>query len=234
MTRLFNVYYPTRTLARLLCEVILVSGSFMLATILFAGPDWRIVLIYENGLLKIAGITVFTLLLTYYFDLYGPRRFSESWEIYFRLLLVLSVLSFVLAGLVYLFPELDIGPYVFVVGASFLAVLLVLWRWAYEWIIGLPMFSERVYVLGSGQRAHAVVELLRTSRDAGMKVVGWKGESETMGGWSASPRSFAPSEAQSQVLIASLLPWKTAAKRCPFENCLTSVFAASSLKIPAR
>jgi sugar transferase (PEP-CTERM system associated) len=178
MTRLFNVYYPTRTLARLLGEVILVVGSFLLATMLFAGPDWRLVLIYENGLLKIAGITAFTLLLTYYFDLYGPRRFSENWEIYFRLLLVLSGLSFVLAGLVYLFPELDIGPYVFLVGVTFLAVLLVLWRMAYEWIIRLPMFLERVYVLGCGKRARTVVELLRTSRDAGMEVVGWKGEGE--------------------------------------------------------
>jgi sugar transferase (PEP-CTERM system associated) len=193
MTRLFNVYYPTRTLARLLCEVIVVGGSFLLATILFTGPDWGLVLIYENGLLKIAGVTAFTLLLTYYFDLYGPRRFSESWEIYFRLLLVLSVLSFVLAGLIYLFPELDIGPYVFLVGTSFLAVLLVLWRGAYEWIISLPMFSERVYVLGCGQRAQAVVELLRTSRDAGMKVVGWKDESEVDGRldrFSADLRAF--------------------------------------------
>jgi sugar transferase (PEP-CTERM system associated) len=181
MTRLFNVYYPTRTLARLLCEVILVSGSFLLATILFAGPDIRLILIYEDGLLKIAGITVFTLLLTYYFDLYGPKRFSESWEIYFRLLLVLSVLSFVLAGLVYLYPELDIGPFVYVAGTAFLAVLLVLWRMAYEWIIGFPMFCERVYVLGSGERACSVVELLRTSRDAGMAVIGWKGKSETRG-----------------------------------------------------
>src|SRR5271157_493471 len=181
MTRLFNVYYPTRALARLLCEVILVGGSFLLATMLFTGPDWGLVLIYENGLLKIAGITLFTLLLTYYFDLYGPRRFSESWEIYFRLLLVLSVLSFILAGLIYFFPELDIGPYVFLVGAVFLAVLLVLWRVTYEWLIGLPMFSERVYVMGCGPRAHSVVELLRTSRDTGMKVVGWKGDNATHG-----------------------------------------------------
>jgi|CZKF01.1.fsa_nt_gi sugar transferase (PEP-CTERM system associated) len=181
MTRLFNVYYPTRTLARLLGEVIIVGGSFLLATILFAGPDWSLVLIYENGLMKIAGVTAFTLLLTYYFDLYGPRRFSESSEIYFRLLLVLSVLSFVLAGLVYFIPELDIGPYVFLVGTAILAVLLVLWRGAYEWIISLPLLRERVYVLGCGPRAHAVVELLRTSRDAGMEVVGWKGESEVNG-----------------------------------------------------
>ncbi|HME59293.1 MAG TPA: TIGR03013 family XrtA/PEP-CTERM system glycosyltransferase [Terracidiphilus sp.] len=206
MTRLFNVYYPTRTLVRVLCEVIFVSGSYLLATILFAGPDWSLVLIYENGLLKIAVITAFTLLLTYYFDLYGPRRFSAGWEIYFRLLLVLSVLSFVLAGLVYLFPELDIGPNVFLAGTLFLVILLVLWRGAYEWIIGLPMFSERVYVLGNGPRAHAVVELLRTSRDAGMKIVGWKGKSEVQGQlerFSAELREFrGPNPGIDRVLVA--------------------------------
>jgi sugar transferase (PEP-CTERM system associated) len=206
MTRLFNVYYPARTLARLLCEVILVGGSFLLATVLLTGPDWNIILIYENGLLKIAGITAFTLLLTYYFDLYGPRRFSESWEIYFRLLLVLSVLSFVLAGFVYLFPELDIGPYVFLVGVSFLAVVLVLWRGAYEWIIGLAMFRERVYVLGCGERASTVVELLRTSRDAGMEVIGWEGKGELHGRlerFSADLRAFrGPKPGIDRVIVA--------------------------------
>ena len=181
MIRLFNVYYPTRTLLLLFCEVLLVGGSFLAANICITGPDGYIVLIYENGLLKIAAITVFTLLLTYYFDLYGPRRIAESWEIYFRLLLVLSVLSFVLAGIVFIFPETDIAPYVLVAGVSFLTVALVLWRWAYERIISLAVFRERVYVLGCGQQARMVVETLRSSRDAGMEVIGWKGESETNG-----------------------------------------------------
>jgi sugar transferase (PEP-CTERM system associated) len=182
MIRLFNVYYPTRTLVLLVCEVLLVGGSFLLATAGLLAPDGFVVLInalvYENGLLKIAGITALTLLLTYYFDLYGPRRTTASWEIYFRLLLVLSVLSFVLAGLVYIYPDLDIGPYVLVAGVSLLTLVLFLWRWAYEWIIGLPILRERVYVLGSGARARAVVELLRGSRDAGMEVVDWQGESK--------------------------------------------------------
>jgi sugar transferase (PEP-CTERM system associated) len=193
MIRIFNVYYPTRTLVLLLLEALLVGGSFLLATVClsFMGPDGSIVLfnalIYENGLLKIAGITALTLLLTYYFDLYGPRRISDGWEIYFRLLLVLSVLSFVLAGLVYCFPDLDIGPYVLVAGVSFLTVFLVLWRQSYEWIVGLPMFRERVYVLGSGARARTVVEMLRTNRDAGMEVVGWIDDGEAR----AHPGRFA-------------------------------------------
>jgi len=176
MIRLFNVYYSTRTLVLLLCETLLVGGSFLLATWYLIGPDTYIALIYENGLWKITGVTVVTLLLSYYFDLYEPQRISGRWEIYFRLLIVLSVLSFFLAALVYFFPDLDIGPNVLVVGVTVLAIALVIWRWAYEWVIGLSMFRERVYVLGSGERARNVAETLRTRRDAGMDVV--SGESD--------------------------------------------------------
>ncbi len=181
MIRLFNVYYPTRTLVLLFCEAFLVTGSFLLATTFIKGPDTYIALLYEGGLLKITAITILTLLLTYYFDLYGPRRISESLEIYFRLLLVLSALAFALAGFDFLFPNLVIGSYVFVLGVTILTFCLVLWRWIYDRIIGLPIFCERVYVLGSGGRARAVVETLRASQDAGMEVVGWKGESKLRG-----------------------------------------------------
>ena len=181
MIRLFNVYYPTRNIVLLCCELLLVAGAFLTATSIIV-QDPYIALFYENGLLKIGGVTVMTMLLTYYFDLYGPRRTSAGWEVYVPLLLVLSVLSFILAGLVFFFPDLDIGPNVLVIGVSILAVYLFLWRWAYEWILDFPIFRERVYVLGSGERAHAVVQLLRESRGAGMEVIGWKGEGETPGG----------------------------------------------------
>ncbi|HZL53868.1 MAG TPA: polyprenyl glycosylphosphotransferase, partial [Terracidiphilus sp.] len=168
MIRLFNVYYPTRTLALLLCEALLVGGSFLAATTYLIGPDTYIALIYENGILKILGITVLTLLLSYYFDLYEPQRISGRWEIYFRLLLVLSVLCFVLGGAVYLFPGIYIGPHVLTIGIAILAIILVVWRRTYEWIIGLSAFRERVYVLGNGERARTVIETLRIRRDAGM------------------------------------------------------------------
>jgi len=171
MIRLFNVYYPTRSIVLLLFEVLLISGSFLLAATFLIGPDTYISLVYENGMLKIVSITVFTLVLSYYFDLYEPQRISGRWEIYFRLLLVLSVLSFVLAALVYFFPGVDIGRYVLVSGVSILVITLIIWRRAYEWIIGLSFFRERVYVLGSGERAHSIVETLRSRRDVGMEVI---------------------------------------------------------------
>src|SRR5580698_1682160 len=173
MIRLFNVYYPTRTIVLLLCEALIVSGSFLLATVLMKGPDTYLVLNYEYGWLKIAGLTALTLLSSYYFDLYEPQRISARWEIYFRLLLVLGFLSFLLSALTYFFPAADIARYVLVVGLAFLTLALVAWRSAYEWIIGRKIFRERVYVLGAGERARIVVQTLRTRKDAGMEVVGW-------------------------------------------------------------
>ncbi|HEX7158542.1 MAG TPA: polyprenyl glycosylphosphotransferase, partial [Edaphobacter sp.] len=173
MIRLFNVYYPTRTFVLLLCEALLVSGSFLLATILLRGPDTYICLNYEYGAFKILGLTVLTLLCSYYFDLYEPQRISARWEIYFRLLLVLGFISFLLAAVLYLFPAVDIGHYVFVLGLIFLTFALFMWRSVYEWIIGQKIFRERVYVLGGGDKARMVVDTLRARKDVGMEVMGW-------------------------------------------------------------
>jgi len=176
MIRVLNAYYPTRTVVLLLCEAVLIGGAFLLATAFLIGPDTYIALVYQNGLLKIACICGFTLILSYYFDLYEPQRISGRSEIHFRLLLVLSSLSFCLALLVYLFPSTDIGRFVFFAGTALLAFLLLAWRSAYERIIEFPIFRERVYVLGDGERARSVVSLLRARRDIGMEVVRGKAD----------------------------------------------------------
>lgn len=179
MIRLFNVYYPTRTLLMVVCEALLASASFTAATTFILGVDNSYIrLIYENGLLKIIGITLLTMLFSYYFDLYEPQRISERWEAYFRLLLVLGALSFVLAGLILLFPQIDIGHNVLAVGVLILTLFLIGWRRVDEWLTGCSLFRERVYVLGDGARASRVVDILRKRRDAGMSVVGWKDDSQ--------------------------------------------------------
>ena len=129
---------------------------------------------YEYGFLKIALLTVVTLLFSYYFDLYEPSRISEGWEVYFRLLLVLGVLSFLLSGVLYFFPEADIAHSVLLLGLGLLTAALIAWRSVFEWVVGRGAFREKVFVLGDGERANTVVEMLRNRTDAGMEVVGWK------------------------------------------------------------
>jgi len=208
MIRLFNVYYPTRAIVLLLCEALIVSGCFLLATVMLLGQDTYLVLNYEYGGLKILGLTVLTLLVSYYFDLYEPQRISAHWEIYFRLLLVLGVLSFLLSAIIYFFPEANIAHYVLLLGLIFLTAAMVAWRSAYEWIIGREIFRERVYVLGAGERARTIVELLQGRKDAGMHVVGWDGvltdKIERKEAFSAALERFSGPKSQVDRVIVAL------------------------------
>jgi sugar transferase (PEP-CTERM system associated) len=175
VVRLFNVYYPVRTLILILGETIIVCASFVAATFIRLGRNSLWVLASEDGIYKFLLITVVALLCFYYFDLYDAQRVPSGGETFFRLFVVLGILSFVLAALGYLFPDFLLGGDVFLLGISILTISLIGWRWAYHWLLAQPFLRERVYVMGSGERAQRLVTALRTRRDLGMEVVGWAG-----------------------------------------------------------
>jgi sugar transferase (PEP-CTERM system associated) len=174
MIRFLNVYYPTRTIVLLLSEAGIVYGCFLAATWIRLGPDAYIALHYQQGLMKIALITLLTLFLSYYFDLYEPRIVSARLQIYFRVLLVLGLDCFIVSAFLTFDPDAAIGPYVYVLGFALLVPSFLLLRRAYEWVGGHKLFRERVYVLGAGEYARSIVEAIRAHPDIGMEVVFWE------------------------------------------------------------
>ena len=76
MIRLFNAYFPTRTLLLTVTEALLVTLGFVLAVVFWAGTafDANIYLLYENGLGRIGLVVGVFLMLMYYFDLYDSVR----------------------------------------------------------------------------------------------------------------------------------------------------------------
>lgn len=175
MVRLFHVYYPVRTLFLLVGEAVVICVSFLVAALIQFGPDSYLVLNYEEGLYKILAITILVLLFSYYFDLYAPQKMTSKGETWFRVFLVLGTTSFLLAGVAYRFPALMLGKHADVFGLVILTGTLLLWRGAYSWMLQQPYLCERVYVLGSGDRATRLVEAIRSRKDLGMEVVGWAG-----------------------------------------------------------
>jgi sugar transferase (PEP-CTERM system associated) len=137
-------------------------------------PDAYIALQYEHGGLKIAAITIVSLVLSYYFDLYEPQIVTVRMQIYFRILLVLGFDCFLLSAFLFFEPDVAIGRYVYVVGFALLAPALIVLRRGYEWIGGRDLFRERVYVLGAGDYARSIVETIRSRADIGMEVVDWE------------------------------------------------------------
>jgi sugar transferase (PEP-CTERM system associated) len=178
MVRVFNVYLPVRTVLLMGGEVIVIWTSFLVAALIHFRADSLLVLAYDNGFYKILGVTALALVFLYYFDLYDLQRLRSQGEIYFRILIVLGTLSLVLAALSFLLPDFTMGGSVFLLGLIILTLGLIGWRSAYIWVLRQPYFRERVYILGSGNRATQLIDALRSRPELGMEVIGWAGAIE--------------------------------------------------------
>ena len=178
MIRLFNVYYPIRTLILLVGEALIVWTSFLLGMALQHREDLYVALNYEGGYLKILAVTLVVLAFSHWFDLYDPNHFDEKGELYFRVLLVPGILAVMLAAAGYAFPRLLPGHNSTLVGFVILTAAMFGWRTAHEWLTERPYLRERVYVLGTGERAQRLVNGLRSRSEMGIEVVGWSGNVE--------------------------------------------------------
>ena len=185
MIRLFKVYYPLRTLILLVGEAIIVWFSFLLATVWRNQESWLLVNI-DGGYLqvlavlgpKILVVTGVVLLLSHWLDLYDSASVEAKWEHAFRLLLVLGFVALALAALGSRYPSLLPGNGSAFWGLIILTFTLFGWRAAYTWMVKQPFLRERLYVLGTGERAERLVRGLRERSALGMEVVGWTGDVE--------------------------------------------------------
>jgi sugar transferase (PEP-CTERM system associated) len=177
--RLFNVYYPVRSLVLLLGEALVIGISFVLGTMFTVESMLRLnnALFIERGYLKILGLTGVVLLLSHGFDLYDSSKIEQKLDQAFRMLFVLGLVALVLGGVIYKFPDFLPGNNSAIFGVIILAVSLFCWRSAYGWLVCQPFFRERVYVLGTGDRAQRLVSGLRRP-GLGIEVVGWTGNIE--------------------------------------------------------
>jgi sugar transferase (PEP-CTERM system associated) len=176
LIRLFNVYYPVRTLVLLIGEALIVWTSFLLGAVFVLREDSYIALNYEDGYYKLFAVTALVLLCSHWLDLYDTARLNTKGELYFRLLMVPGVLAFVLAGVAYVRPNYLLGKNSSEIGLVILTFALFGWRIGFSWLVQLPILVERVYVLGTGDRAQRVVQGLRQNPELGVEIASWTGK----------------------------------------------------------
>ncbi len=180
MIRLFQIYYPVRTVVLLCGELTLLFLSFVAATLIRLGADSELTLRYENGLQKLLVISILAILSAYYFDLYSPQNLRSKNETYFRLLLLFGTMCIALSAVGYLFPEFFFGHGIFTLGMIIATMSVLCWRGFYVWMLKKPFLREQVYVLGSGPKAARFVEAIRERTDLGMDIMGWTGASNSL------------------------------------------------------
>ncbi len=145
MIRLFNAYFPTRTLLLTVTEALIVTLAFVVAVCFWAGTamDANIYLLYENGLGRIGLLVGIFITLMYYFDLYDTTVLSNRREVITRLVGVLGCAFVALSVLYYAFPEISLVGTTLWLGVGIVAVTVPAWRKLFFVLNRSARFSER-------------------------------------------------------------------------------------------
>jgi len=165
-------------LVLLAVETMVVFTSFLLGILLAIPEESYIALNYQYGYVKILIATGIVLVCSHWFDLYDFTRLDAKGDMYFRLFLVPGLFALGLALVGWFFPRLLPGNNAALIGLVFLTFGLFGWRTAYSWLVQQPFMQEKVYVLGTGERAQRLVQGLRSRKELGIDVIGWSGNVE--------------------------------------------------------
>ena len=178
MIRLFNAYFPTRTLLLTVTEALLVTLGFVVAVVLWAGTafDANIYLLYENGLGRIGLVVAVFLVLMYYFDLYDSFVLANRREVITRLVGVLGSAFVALAMLYYLFPEISLAGSSLWIGVGIVIVAVPAWRRLFFVLNRSQRFSERAIIYGDGPLAGPLMQEISRRAELGVRIVGFVGE----------------------------------------------------------
>jgi exopolysaccharide biosynthesis polyprenyl glycosylphosphotransferase len=177
MIRLFNAYFPARTLLLTLSEAILVTSGFLLAVLLSAGTaaDANIYLLYENGAGRIGLVVLVFLVLMYYFDLYNSSILTNRREVVTRLVGVLGCTFVALAVLYYTFPDASLGGTVLWTGVVIIAVAMPVWRSCFFILNRSARFAESTAIFGDGPLAVPLMDAILQRPELGLRIAGYVG-----------------------------------------------------------
>jgi sugar transferase (PEP-CTERM system associated) len=173
LIRFLHAYFPKRTLFLGISEVCLITLAFLAATVARLGSGAAAYLFnYQHGSFKILVASMAIITCMYYFDLYDTSILGNRREVLIRMIQTLGTMYSLSILLYYLYPPLELGRGIFVIGLVFTATLLLLWRGLFSKINSVPEFSDRALILGEGPLAELLETEFKTRPELGLRVVG--------------------------------------------------------------
>jgi len=171
--QVFNRSVSIRGLTVFGFEVVLISGSMLLATVMHGAPESSAALGW-----KIALVTALCQLCFYYNDLYDLTVVHSNRELVVRLLQAAGAAAIVLAAACVAAPSLILDPGVFVTALGVFVVAVIAWRVTFNYIARGAHLEERVLILGTGPTARMLARQIGSQQDFAYRLVGFVDEGE--------------------------------------------------------
>ena len=169
--RMFNKDLPLRNLLFVIGEGALIYTAVLMAAFIRFGSINASFLSGEV-LGKALIILVVCQASLYYNELYDLKVTDTYLELGLRLTKALGIASIVLAIIYYCIPELLMGRGIFFISLAFLGLLVVSWRYAYNWVLKKKMFTEKVMILGSGDLFGEIINEINGRSDSVYQIAG--------------------------------------------------------------
>ena len=172
MIRLFRHYVPTSLIVLGLIELVILAASTYVGTYFRFYPNFEEVTATGSWELRAAVITVIFFGFMVTMGLYQRHFPGGRWDILLRIGLSFLLGLFSMTLLYYLFPALYLGRGAFALSFFSALIGIVAVRLAFYHIINRDNLKARVLVLGAGERARQVEELMATG-EHGCVVAGY-------------------------------------------------------------
>jgi lipopolysaccharide/colanic/teichoic acid biosynthesis glycosyltransferase len=172
MIRLLHVSISPGTFLLLLSEILLVSGSFVLATYLLAEVDPTDYLLHNYGLIAI-GLITFTFILGLHFhDLYTQIPVKSRVQLLQQLCMVTGV-AFLVQGLIsYLSSDLRIPVRVMLTGSALAILAIFTWRLLFG-TLGVPIMPKtKLLLVGGSPVLMKAAAMIQEHPDLGLEITG--------------------------------------------------------------
>jgi sugar transferase (PEP-CTERM system associated) len=163
-----------RNVAPFMFENVVVFGTIAgTATLMIGQPAGAVV--HDSGfLLRVLLVALVAQFCLYLDDLYDARTVGNPQEFTIRLFKSMGIASLILGALYLLFPNLRLGPGVFVVGMALAIVILTTWDAAFSWLTVRLGPRERLLLVGTKPAALELARELGERRSQlGVEVVGF-------------------------------------------------------------
>ena len=171
--QLFKRSVSARGLTAFSFEILLIAGSLLVATWLYAPADdggalWRIVL--PTGLFLVC---------LYYNDFYDLTIVRSGREVVIRLFQAGGVASILLALIYVVLPAVAVQHRAFFPSLFLFLGTVLAWRFAFNRLILTPRLVENILIVGTGPVALALARQIAEQHDFGYRVVGFAGYGST-------------------------------------------------------
>ena len=174
--QVFNRNVSVRGLTVFGFEIVLISGSMVLAASLHGGFSAD----SSGGTLsKIIVVTALCQLCFYYNDLYDLTIVHSNRELVVRLLQAAGAAAIVLAFTCIVFPTVMLDPSTFVTALGVFVVAVLSWRLAFNHFAHDPQFEERLLIVGTGHTARILAQQIGRQQDFAYRLVGFVDERES-------------------------------------------------------